>query len=177
MDRDGVINVEKNYVYKIEDFEFIDGVFETLRHFQTLGYFLIIITNQAGIARGYYSELALLDLTEWMLDQFRTNDVFISKVYYSAYHPEHGLGKYKKDSLYRKPNPGMILRAKLDLDLDLAHSLLVGDKETDIEAGINAGIRTNVLFDSGYTKQFSKADFIIRSVLDMIKIVGNREGV
>lgn len=154
LDRDGVINVDKKYVYKIEDFEFIDGVIETLRYFQELGYLLIIITNQAGIGRGYYSEEDFRILNEWMLTQFANKGVHISKVYYSPFHPEHGIGKYKRESFYRKPNSGMILQAQKEFDIDLAKSILVGDKESDIEAGINAGIKVNVLVSNGRIKQY-----------------------
>lgn len=150
LDRDGVINVEKNYVHKIEDFEFIDGVFETLRFFQSKGYLLIIITNQAGIGRGYYTEEDFHILNDWMLERFKEEGISITKVYYSPYHPVYGVGEYKKDSLCRKPNPGMILQAKKDFDIDLSQSILVGDKETDIEAGIRAGIDINIIVETGY---------------------------
>ena len=133
LDRDGVINVDRGYVFKIEDFCFTDGIIETLAYFQDKNYLLMIITNQSGIARGYYTEEDFQDLTEWMQRWFAENGVQITKVYFSPYHLEHGLGKYKKDSFCRKPNPGMILTAQEEFDLDLGQSILVGDKETDIE--------------------------------------------
>ncbi|WP_152395468.1 D-glycero-alpha-D-manno-heptose-1,7-bisphosphate 7-phosphatase [Paenibacillus guangzhouensis] len=144
-DRDGVINVEKNYVYKIEDFEFVDGIFDVMKHFQSLGYLLIVITNQAGIGRGYYSEEDFHKLNDWMIERFKVEGIEITKVYYSPYHPEHGIGEYKKDSWCRKPNPGMILQAKDDFDIDLRESILFGDKDSDIEAGIRAEVGENVL--------------------------------
>ncbi len=115
---------------------------------------LIIITNQAGIGRGYYSEEDFCILNEWMLTQFANKGVHISKVYYSPFHPEHGIGKYKRESFYRKPNSGMILQAQKEFDIDLAKSILVGDKESDIEAGINAGVKVNVLVSNGRIKQY-----------------------
>ncbi|MBP1934768.1 D-glycero-alpha-D-manno-heptose-1,7-bisphosphate 7-phosphatase [Ammoniphilus resinae] len=145
LDRDGVINVEKNYVYRIEDFEFIDGVFETLKYFQDQGYLLIIITNQAGIGRGYYTEEDFHILNGWMLAELNRKGINISKVYFCPYHPKHGIGKYKKDSNYRKPRPGMLLEAIIDFDIDITNSILIGDRITDIEAGIAAGITETFL--------------------------------
>lgn len=150
LDRDGVINIEKNYLYKIEDFVFIPGVFETLRCFQEAGYLIIVITNQAGIGRGYYSYDDFYKLNNWMLDQFNARKIYISKVYFSPFHPEHGLGEYKKNSFCRKPNPGMILQAQSEFDIDLTASFLVGDKMSDIEAGLRAGVKHNILVKSGH---------------------------
>lgn len=144
LDRDGVINVEKNYVYRIEDFEFMPGIFELCAEAQSLDYRLVVITNQAGIARGYYTEDDYQELTSWMVDAFGKRGIAIERVYHCPYHPTAGIGAYRRDSFHRKPNPGMILEARDVLDLDLAHSILVGDKDTDIEAGRAAGIPYNV---------------------------------
>ena len=172
LDRDGVINKEKDYLYKIEDFEFINGVFDALLHFQANGYLLIIITNQSGIARGYYRETDFLALNEWMLEQFATQGIRIAKVYYSPYHPDCGIGQYKKDTHCRKPNPGMILQAREDFDIDLKESILVGDKESDIEAGLRAGIGMNILVKSGHTvdEQNTKAGLVLESIIDLLNI-------
>ena len=148
LDRDGVINVEKNYVYRIEDFEFVDGVFDLCAVAQKAGFRLVVVTNQAGIGRGFYSEDDFHKLNDWMIEQFHTRSIAIDRVYFCPFHPVHGIGKYKRDSSDRKPGPGMILRASTDLDLDLDQSILVGDKQTDIEAGIAAGVRHNVLVGS-----------------------------
>lgn len=145
LDRDGVINVEKNYVFRIEDFEFVDGVFELCRIANELGLLIIVITNQAGIGRGYYTELDFQALTEWMVDKFSQEGVTISKVYYCPYHPTAGVGEYLRESFDRKPNPGMLLQAKDEFDLDMADSVLVGDKDSDIQAGIAAGVGANLL--------------------------------
>jgi D-glycero-D-manno-heptose 1,7-bisphosphate phosphatase len=140
LDRDGVINVEKNYVYRIEDFEFVDGIFDLCACAQRLGFKLIVITNQAGIGRGYYTETDFEQLTQWMLKEFRSHGTAIDHVYHCPYHPTAGVGEYRQDSFDRKPNPGMILKAKRDYGLDLSRSVLIGDKESDIEAGRTAGI-------------------------------------
>jgi D-glycero-D-manno-heptose 1,7-bisphosphate phosphatase len=172
LDRDGVINKEKDYLYKIKDFEFIDGVFDALLHFQAKGYLLIIITNQSGIARGYYRESDFLELNEWMLGEFAARGIRIARVYYSPYHPECGIGEYKKDAFCRKPNPGMILQAREELDIDLAESILVGDKESDIEAGLRAGIGMNILVKSGHTvdEYNTKAQLITESIHGLLNI-------
>lgn len=145
LDRDGVINIEKNYVHKIEDFEFVDGIFELTKYYQDKGFLIIVITNQAGIGRGYYTEEDFHILNNWMIEQFKKNGVTITEVYYCPYHPVHGMGEYKKDSYDRKPNPGMILKAREKYNIDLGESLLIGDKESDIQAGKNAGIVKNFL--------------------------------
>lgn len=144
LDRDGVINIEKNYVYKIEDFDFIDGIFELVKSFQDKGYLIIVITNQAGIGRGYYTEVDFHKLNSWMIDQFKQKGIIITDVYYCPYHPTHGIGEYLMDSLDRKPNPGMILKAKEKYDINLTESILIGDKDSDIQAGEKAGVGRNI---------------------------------
>lgn len=151
LDRDGVINVERGYVHRCESFEFIPGIFELCRAAQGMGYLLVVATNQAGIARGYYSESDFHDLTDWMMAQFKEKGVSITRLYYCPYHPVSGVGAYKCDSPDRKPNPGMLLRAQADLDLDLGASILIGDKLSDIEAGCTAGVGTQILLSSERT--------------------------
>lgn len=140
LDRDGVINVEKNYVYRIEDFEFMPGIFDLCTTVSQLGFRLIVITNQAGIARGYYTEADYQYLTDWMLREFRARAIEVDRVYHCPYHPTAGIGKYHRESFDRKPNPGMILKAKRDFGLGLSRSVLIGDKDSDIEAGRVAGL-------------------------------------
>jgi len=140
LDRDGTINVEKHYVYKLEDFEFREGIFELVRNFCEHGYLIFVITNQAGIARGYYSEKDFHLLNDWMVDQFRLKGIEIAKVYFCPHHPD-----ITGECSCRKPNPGMVLKAKAEFNLDLASSILIGDKESDIRAGLNAQVGTNYL--------------------------------
>jgi D-glycero-D-manno-heptose 1,7-bisphosphate phosphatase len=146
LDRDGVINVNHGYVCTINDFDFIDGIFDLVSTATELGYLVIVITNQAGIARGFYSEEDFHTLNEWMCRKFELIGVNIDRVYFSPFHPTEGLGKYLKDDFFRKPNPGMILEAELDFDIDLKSSVLIGDKISDIQAGLSAGIGKNILF-------------------------------
>jgi D-glycero-D-manno-heptose 1,7-bisphosphate phosphatase len=144
LDRDGVVNVEKNYVHRIEDFEFVDGIFDLCATARDLGFRLFVITNQAGIARGYYSESDYERLTDWMLERFAERDIAIDRVYHCPFHPTAGIGEYRRESFDRKPNPGMILKARDEFRLDLGQSVLVGDKDSDVEAGTAAGVRYSV---------------------------------
>jgi D-glycero-D-manno-heptose 1,7-bisphosphate phosphatase len=140
LDRDGVINVDRHYVHRVEDFEFVPGIFELCAHAQAVGYRLVVVTNQAGIARGYYTETDFQSLTRWMLDAFGRRGIVIDRVYHCPYHPTAGLGDYRRESFDRKPNPGMLLRARDELGLDLASSAFVGDKDSDMDSGRRAGV-------------------------------------
>ena len=151
LDRDGVVNKEKNYLYKIEDFEFINGVFDTCRYFQDRGYLIIIITNQAGIARGKYTEKDFEILTKWMIKEFEKEKIKISKVYHCPHHPD-----FSGECECRKPKAKMILDAQIDLNIDLKNSILVGDKNSDVEAGIKAGIIKNYLITTGHKLDTNK---------------------
>lgn len=162
LDRDGVVNKEKNYLYRIEEFEFIDGLFDACRSFQSLGYAIIIVTNQSGIGRGYYTESDFHLLSEWMVGEFGKNGVTILDIYHCPHTPE-ALCEC------RKPLPGMILEAAEIYDIDLPGSWLIGDKESDIEAAISAGIEHTVLVGSGHkiNAEKSKATFILDSIQEV----------
>jgi D-glycero-D-manno-heptose 1,7-bisphosphate phosphatase len=140
LDRDGVINVDHGYVHKPEKFEFIDGIVELVAAANARGYLVVVVTNQAGIGRGYYTETDFHALMAWVREQFSNRGAHIDAVYFSPFHPEHGMGRYRRDSDCRKPAPGMLLRAKEELHIDLAHSILIGDKPSDMQAGQAAGV-------------------------------------
>jgi D-glycero-D-manno-heptose 1,7-bisphosphate phosphatase len=140
LDRDGVINVEKNFVHKIEEFDFIDGIFDLVLCANQAEYLVIVVTNQAGIARGYYSEEDFHKLTKWMKKEFAVRGCQIHGVYFCPYHPELGLGKYRQISRNRKPEPGMLLDAAKELNIDLNNSVMVGDRISDMQAAYSAGI-------------------------------------
>ncbi len=161
LDRDGVINIEKNYLHKKEDFEFIDGIFELCRYYQEKDYLIVVVTNQSGIARGYYSEMDFASLTFWMLDAFTSEGVMITQVYHCPHHPD-----ISGECECRKPHPGMLLRAGKELNIDFENSLLVGDSERDIEAAHRAGIKKTYLF-SKEDKQ-TKATQNIHSLRSLI---------
>jgi D-glycero-D-manno-heptose 1,7-bisphosphate phosphatase len=148
LDRDGVINLDHGHVHRIVNFEFVDGIFELLKYAQQKDYLLIIITNQAGIGRGLYSEKTFANLNSWMCDKFLSEEIVINHVYYCPSHPHLGVGVYKKNDFRRKPSPGMILDAEMDFDLDLKMCVLVGDNKTDMEAGVAAGVGCNLLLNS-----------------------------
>lgn len=135
LDRDGIINKEYNYVHKIEDFDFIPGIFDFCKFFLNIGYIIVVITNQAGIARNYYTIKDFNILTQWMLKEFQKRNIEISKVYHCPHHPE-----YTGDCDCRKPHPGMLFRAKNEMNINLNESVLVGDKQSDLIAGYNAGL-------------------------------------
>ena len=140
LDRDGVINVEKNYVHRIEDFEFVPGIFDLCARACELDFLMVVVTNQAGIGRGHYTEADFQRLTEWMVAVFRARGILVSRVYHCPYHPSAGIGTYRRESFDRKPSPGMLLKARDELNLDLARSVLIGDKDSDMAAGLAAGV-------------------------------------
>ena len=142
LDKDGVINVDHGYVSTPERTDFIGGIFELCRAATKHGYLNVVVTNQAGIARGYYTEEAFLDYMDWVRSEFRKHDAQIDAVYYCPHHPTHGLGEYRRVCDCRKPKPGMILAAQHDLGLNLIDSMLVGDSASDTAAGVSAGVGT-----------------------------------
>jgi len=146
LDRDGVINIDRGYVHRADQFEFVPGIFELARFWtKELRRPVVVITNQSGIGRGYFDESAHEDLTRWMCDRFEAEHASIARVYHCPYHPLQGIGEYRRDHPWRKPNPGMILQAVSDLGLDAAQSALLGDNMSDIEAGAAAGIGLRIL--------------------------------
>lgn len=165
LDRDGVINVEKDYLYKIEDFEFIDGIFDLCKYYRDKGYLIVIVTNQSGIARDYYTEKDFSILTTWMLNKFSSNGIDIQKVYYCPHHPS-----ISGECTCRKPNPGMLLEAKNEFNINMSLSIIIGDKERDIEAGLNAGLDESYLFDVAQGVTYSKATKIVNRLDQIWKI-------
>jgi D-glycero-D-manno-heptose 1,7-bisphosphate phosphatase len=163
LDRDGVINVEKDYLYKVEEFEFIDGIFELCRAYQQKGYLIVVVTNQSGIARGYYGEEEFAALSAWMVGAFAKEGISIAQVYHCPHHPDiTGVCDC------RKPEAGMLLQAGEELGIDLENSVLIGDKERDIDAAVNAGLKEHYLFDpEGHAKD-SKATAVIGSLKELL---------
>ena len=159
LDRDGVVNKEVNYLFKIEDFEFIDGIFEACLYFQNLGYAIIIVTNQSGIARKYYTENDYQIVTKWMLRQFEDNGIEILNVFHCPHGPE-------STCECRKPKPGMFLTSIIQHNIDMEKSWMIGDKEVDVIAANSAGINHTILVKSGHSidESTSKAEFILDSI-------------
>ena len=149
IDRDGVINVDHGYVHDEHDFDYIDGVFEATKALKEQGYLLVLVTNQAGIARGKYSEERFLSLTQWMDWNFVDHGVEFDGFYYCPHHPEHGIGEYKQDCDCRKPKPGMFISARDFLKIDMEKSVMIGDKVEDMMAAEAAGVGTKILVRTG----------------------------
>jgi D-glycero-D-manno-heptose 1,7-bisphosphate phosphatase len=166
LDRDGVINKEKNYLYKISDFEFIDGVFDMCKYLINLDYSIVVVTNQSGIARGYYQEIDYEIIMSWMIDQFSFNGINILDIFHCPHSPDSNCS-------CRKPKPGMIIEAKNKHNINLAKSWLVGDSERDIEAANSAGIENTVIVRAGYKTHDSltQAKFRIGSLREIQNII------
>jgi len=170
LDRDGVINKDTGYVHLVDDFEYIDGVFDACLALKKMGYLLVVVTNQSGIARGMYSEDDFHSLTEWMDWNFADKGVDLDGIYYCPHHPEKGIGEYKQDCDCRKPKPGMLLDAAKFLKIDLANLIMVGDKADDMRAAKAAGIGKSILVRSG--KVVDEAGIIEATmVVDSIAVV------
>ena len=166
LDRDGVINKEKNYLYQKKDFEFIDGVFEACRYFQKIDYQLIVVTNQSGIARSYYQKEDFYKLTKWMLKQFENQGIKILDVFFCPHGPESTCN-------CRKPKPGMLLEAKEKHKIDMKNSWMIGDKEADVGAANAAGIKNTILVKTGHDidETNSNAKFILKSIKNTLDII------
>jgi len=145
LDRDGIINVDRDYVHRQEDFVWCDGIFELGEAALHLGYSLFVVTNQSGIGRGLYTEDDFAALTDWMCAEMARRGAPVQQVYHCPYHPEASVERYRAVHPWRKPAPGMILQARDDFGLDLGNSILVGDRVSDIEAARRAGVGASVL--------------------------------
>jgi D-glycero-D-manno-heptose 1,7-bisphosphate phosphatase len=141
LDRDGVVNEEVGYLHRADEVRFVDGIFSLCRTAMGLGYKLIVVTNQAGIARGYYSEADFHALMEWMRGALRAEGVELDAVYHCPFHPVHGVGQYKQEHEDRKPGIGMLRKGAVELGVSLAESVMVGDRCSDVGAANAAGLR------------------------------------
>jgi len=172
LDRDGTINKEVDYLYKVEDFEFIDGANEAIKLFNGLGYLVIVVTNQSGIARNYYTEDDLKNLHIHIDKLLERISAKIDSYYYCPHHQTKGIGKYKVKCLCRKPELEMFLRAKKDFNIDFENSIIIGDKISDVEAGVRLGMKS-VLVKSGHGAKEEKKLYgkisIFNNLLDFAK--------
>ncbi|MBE6715643.1 MAG: HAD-IIIA family hydrolase [Ruminococcaceae bacterium] len=177
LDRDGVICKEKHHLYKCEDFEFIDSAPEAIETLREKGYLIIVITNQAGVAKGLYTEEDVKKLHEYMTGLL-SDITHIDAIYYCPYHEDGTVEEYKKYSPDRKPSDGMIQKAVRDfwekgIIIDLENSILIGDKKSDIEAGIKAGVGRNFLVKSGHKFDFDTdiADIVAESIREIAEMM------
>jgi len=173
LDRDGVINVDKDYVYKIEDFEFEKNVIPAMHLLGDSGFEFIIVTNQSGIGRGYYTEEDYQKFNRHVVSELKRNGIDILKSYHSPFHPE-GIGDYKKASRCRKPEPGMLEQAEKDFDINNSKSWIIGDKWADVKCGKNFGIQA-VLVLRGKAgsdeKHKTDVDYVANDLLDAAKFI------
>ncbi|WP_293678545.1 HAD family hydrolase [uncultured Phenylobacterium sp.] len=149
LDRDGVLNEDRGYVHRWEDFRWVPGARETVAAFNRAGWLVIVVTNQSGVGRGYYTEADMHALHERMQADLADAGGRIDAFYHASQHPEAESPAYRHpDPPLRKPNPGMILQALADWPIDREASLLIGDKPSDLEAALRAGVRS-ALFEGG----------------------------
>ena len=152
LDRDGTINEEVNYLHRPEDLKILPGAAEAISRFNQAGFLVIVITNQAGIGRGYYTQQDMENLNEYMNQVLAEQDAHIDGFYFCPHHPEHGIGEYKKDCDCRKPGIGMFRQAEQDFSIEKAHSYMIGDKLIDTQAGHNYGV-SSILVGTGFGKE------------------------
>ena len=169
LDRDGTLNIDHGYVHRIDDFHFIEGSIEALQKLKAMGFLLVLVTNQSGIARGYFSEEQFLQLTEWMDWSLADRGVDLDGIYYCPHHPQ-GQGEYKQNCDCRKPKSGMLDQAIRELNIDPAQSFMVGDKAEDLLAAQSAKVRSKILVKTGkpITPEGERlADYVIDSIADL----------
>lgn len=177
LDRDGTINVDHGYVHEIDHFQFIDGVIDACHKLKEMGFALVLVTNQSGIARGKFSEEQFMYLTEWMDWSLADRDVDFDGIYFCPHHPEALIEKYRQACDCRKPQPGMLLQALYELNIDMAASYMVGDKPEDMQAAMAAGVGSKVLVHTGkpVTEQGEKlADWVLNSLADLPEAIRKR---
>jgi len=170
LDRDGIINVDKGYLYRSDDIEFIDGIFDLCLFANFKGYKIIVVTNQAGVDRGFYTEEDVQALHKWMRVQFEMRGVELTDFFYCPHHPD-----FTGECGCRKPNPGMLLMAMTMYDIDAAKSVMVGDKVSDMQAGKSAGVGLNIIVASQYADaKPAEADEIFSSVEEVYEFLKGR---
>ena len=168
LDRDGVINIDTGYVHKIDGYEFQEGIFALCRWFQKAGYLIIVVTNQSGVARGYFTEEDYYRLNDFMLSRFREEGVEITRVYSCFHHPD-GREPYNKECENRKPGPGSFMKARDEFHIDMAESLMIGDRPSDIIASSAAGVGKNFILKGLYDlKDIPVEHVLVESLGDVL---------
>ena len=170
LDRDGTINVDHGYVFESDNFEFIDGVIDAMRELKNMGYALVLVTNQSGIARGMFTEDQFMHLTEWMDWSLADRDVDLDGIYFCPHHPQAAVEALRQVCDCRKPEPGMLLTAERDLNIDMASSYMVGDKIEDMLAAKAAGVGKKVLVRTGKpvtAEGEAAADWVLNSLKEL----------
>ncbi|CAJ0992547.1 D-glycero-beta-D-manno-heptose 1,7-bisphosphate 7-phosphatase [Pantoea sp. Nvir] len=177
IDRDGTLNVDRGYVYKIDNFKFIDGAIEALKELKKMGFALVLVTNQSGIGRGIFTKDLFMQLTEWMNYSLAQHHVDFYGIYFCPHLPDAKVKKYRQACDCRKPQPGMLLSAQKNLNIDIAASYMIGDKTEDMLAGKAAGVGTKVLVRSGKivtSEGKAVADWVIDSLAALPRAIRNQ---
>ncbi|WP_109079441.1 D-glycero-beta-D-manno-heptose 1,7-bisphosphate 7-phosphatase [Aggregatibacter kilianii] len=178
LDRDGTLNIDYGYVHEIDNFRFIEGGIEALKKLKEMGYLLVLVTNQSGIARGYFTEQQFLQLTEWMDWSLADRGVDLDGIYYCPHHPEAKITEFKQDCDCRKPKSGMLLQAIKELSIDPSRSIMIGDKIEDLRAGKGAKIGTNILVRTGKeitSEGENDADYVLDSIADLPRLISSQK--
>lgn len=181
LDRDGTINVEKEYLHRPEDLEFISGVPQAIRRLNQAGFLVIVVTNQSGVARGYFSVADVHHLHQEMQQRLVDEGAHIDAYYLCPHHPDKGLDEYRLDCDCRKGKPGMLIQAATEWNIDLSDSYIVGDKDSDLLAGIAAGC-CPCLVTTGYGevhRSFADARniMICKDLMDAVDMILARTGI
>lgn len=171
LDRDGTINIDKEYVHRIEDFEFIDGAIEGIRMLNENDFKVIVISNQSGIGRGYYTEKDVELLHNFINLELAKHNAHINAFYYCAHHPTEAIGKFRIKCNCRKPETGLFKKAIVDFNIDIKKSFLVGDKSIDIEAGNRIGLITILLRAGSHYREAIKYNYIADNILWATKLI------
>jgi D-glycero-D-manno-heptose 1,7-bisphosphate phosphatase len=173
LDRDGTINVERNYLHRIEDWEWIPGAKEAIRKFKRSGYRVVIVSNQSGIARGMYAPSDVEHLHTFVQQELVSLETVIDAFYYCPHHPD-----FSGNCSCRKPAPGMLVQASLDLNLDLAQSWMIGDKLIDVQAGSAAGVPSMMVrtgYGVGEQEHIGLKTLVFDSVLHVAEFIVTNE--
>ncbi|MAG50816.1 D-glycero-beta-D-manno-heptose-1,7-bisphosphate 7-phosphatase [archaeon] len=178
LDRDGTINEDSGFVYKIEDFKFLPKVIDSLKLLSKENFKFIIVTNQSGIGRGYYTEEDFLRFNNHIVNELLKDGIKIEKTYYCPHHPEHGVGEYKMDCTCRKPKTGLVIKAKEEFGINLLESIMIGDHPGDVEMGKKAGCKTIYVL-TGHGKRHEvdskEVNFIAKDLYEAAKWILNNK--
>lgn len=174
IDRDGVINEERNYVHRISDFVLLPGVVEGLSLLRDAGYLIIVVTNQAGIARGYYEQAEMDRLHDHLRKLLAEQGVSLDAIYFCPHHPQGCIEALAIECDCRKPSPGMLLQAAKDFNINLSASVLIGDKFSDVQAGKRAGVGRIAIVESGHKVEQAarlESDVVAKDLLDAARML------
>lgn len=155
LDRDGVINRDKGFVHRVEDFEWIDGAIDCVRRFNEMGWYVFIVTNQTGIARNLYTLDDMARVHDWLRQEMTRAGARIDEIYFCPFHEDGENPDFRRASDDRKPSPGMLKRALADHNVDAASSFMIGDKASDLQAAEAAGL-PGFLFTGGNLDEFAQ---------------------